>query len=110
MNGYDLIAKKKTYGRFNHGDKKIQSELINDLFEEPELMLEKLAGDKRYIIPGDPVNSGFFYKLTFDGPMYKVFSDDEIELWRRWVVWLGNTQGTQPQPPDLRHPRRHRKE
>lgn len=94
----DLITRKKVYGRFNHGDKKIQSELINDLFEDPQLLLKKLAGDKNLIVPGDPVNSGLFEKLTFDGPMYKVFSDDEIELWRRWVVWLPGKSQPQPQP------------
>ena len=95
----DMINLKKAYGRFNHGSKKIQGEFINDLFEDPQLLLEKLSGDKRYISPGDPVNSGFFQKLTFDGPMYKVFSDDEIELWRRWVVWLAGKPQPQPQPP-----------
>jgi hypothetical protein len=30
--------------------------------------------------------------------MYKVFSDDEIELWRRWVVWLGSQAQPQPSP------------
>jgi hypothetical protein len=94
-----LINRKKAYGRFNHGDKKIQAEFINDLFEDPQLLLDKLSGDKNYITPGDPVNSGFFKKLTFDGPMYKVFSDDEIEMWRRWVVWLGAKPQPQPQPP-----------
>ena len=95
----DMINQKKAYGRFNHGSKTIQGELINDLFEDPQLLLDKLSGDKRYITPGDPVNSGFLQKLTFDGPMYKVFSDDEIELWRRWVVWLGAKPQPQPKPP-----------
>lgn len=94
----NLINQKKAYGRLNHGDKKIQTEFINDLFEDPQLLLDKLAGDKRLITPGDPVNSGFFQKLTFDGPMYKVFSDDEIELWRRWVVWLPTKAKSQPPP------------
>ena len=30
--------------------------------------------------------------------MYKVFSDDEIETWRRWVTWLPNKTQPQPQP------------
>lgn len=92
----DLIERKKKYGRFNHGTKKIQNEFINDLFEDPQLLLNKLAADRRYIVPGDPTKSGFFQKLTFDGPMYKVFNDDEIELWRRWVIWLPTK--TQPAP------------
>ena len=50
----EIINQKKSYGRFNHGDKKIQSEFINDLFEDPQLLLNKLSGDKKYIIPGDP--------------------------------------------------------
>ena len=95
----ELIERKEAYGRFNHGDKKIHAEFINDLFEDPQLLLDKLSSDKNLIIPGDPVNSGFFKKLTFDGPMYKVFSEDEIELWRRWVVWLGAQQQAQPAPP-----------
>lgn len=95
----ELINQKKAYGRFNHGDKKIQTELINDLFEDPQLLLNKLSGDRKYVIPGDPVNSGFFQKLTFDGPMYKVFADDEIEMWRRWVVWLAKRPQQQPPAP-----------
>jgi hypothetical protein len=94
----EMIERKKPYGRLNHGDKKIQGEFINDLFEDPQLLLDKLSGEPRYITPGDPVNSGFFKKLTFDGPMYKVFSDDEIELWRRWVVWLGANAKPVPAP------------
>src|SRR5207245_491773 len=93
-----LINEKKAYGALNHGDKKIQAEFINDLFEDPQLLLDKLSGDARYIVPGDPVKSGFFKKLTFDGPMYKVFSEDEIELWRRWVVWLPTKSQPNPAP------------
>jgi hypothetical protein len=95
----EIINRKKSYGRFNHGDKKIQSELINDLFEDPQLLLDKLSSDRKYILPGDPVHSGFFQKLTFDGPMYKVFSDDEIDKWRSWIVWLARKPQPQPQPP-----------
>ncbi|HTU48776.1 MAG TPA: LodA/GoxA family CTQ-dependent oxidase [Bryobacteraceae bacterium] len=95
----DLVNRKRAYGRLNHGDKRIQSELINDLFEDPQLLLDKLSSDKNYITPGDPGNSGFFQKLTFDGPMYKVFTDDEIEVWRRWVVWLGSKPQAQPHAP-----------
>jgi hypothetical protein len=95
----DLINRKKPYGSLNHGDKKIAKEFINDLFEDPQLLLRKLAVEKSYIVPGDPVHSGFFQKLTFDGPMYKVFSDDEIDLWRQWVVWLGTKPAPTPAPP-----------
>jgi hypothetical protein len=95
----NLINQKKPYGRFNHGNKTVAKEFINDLFEDPQLLLVKLAGDPNYITPGDPVKSKFFQKLTFDGPMYKVFSDDEIELWRRWVIWLGRTPAPQPPAP-----------
>lgn len=84
----DLIERKKQYGQLNHGARKIGGQLINDLFEDPQELLNRLAGDRRFVIAGNPEQSNFFQRLTFDGPMYKVFTDQEIDLWREWVLWL----------------------
>jgi lipocalin len=46
--------------------------------------------DNGYIIPGKPNESKFFKLLEFrGGPMYHVFTEDEIKLWRDWTWELG---------------------
>ena len=69
------------------------------LFEEKvqELFMQGLI-DANYIVPGSVAASSFFKAISFEGPMYKVFTDDEIRLWEEWVEWLG--QQTQPQKPE----------
>jgi len=49
-------------------------------------------------VPGSIADSSFFQAVSFNGPMYKVFDDDELRLWEEWVEWLGGK--TQPQKPE----------
>ena len=93
----DLMARKKRYGSLNHGDRRLGANLINDLFEDPDVFMQGLI-DANYIVPGSVAASSFFKAISFEGPMYKVFTDDEIRLWEEWVEWLG--QQTQPQKPE----------
>ena len=93
----DLMARKKRYGNLNHGDRRLGMNLINDLFEDPDTFMKGLI-EANYIVPGSVAASSFFKAISFDGPMYKVFTDDEIQLWVEWVEWLG--QQTQPQKPE----------
>ena len=57
---------------------------INDLFDTPDVFLDLLV-EERYLIPGDPDNSKLFRLMSFDGPMYKVFTNEEIKLWRDYT-------------------------
>jgi hypothetical protein len=91
-----LMELKKPYGRLNHGERRLGANQINDLFEDPPAFMQALI-DNNYIVPGSPAESSFFHSISFEGPMYKVFTDDEIQIWQDWVVWLG--QKEKPQPP-----------
>jgi len=96
-----LIARKAPYGRLNHngltiprptpGDRK-KPPTINSLFDDPPGLLKALkeSNNPKYIVPGKPDESKFFELLEFrGGPMYHVFSEDEIKLWRDWIRSLG---------------------
>ena len=87
----DLIQKKKPYGSLNHGSRQLGNNLINDLFEDPYAFMQALI-DSNYIVPGSTSASTFFHAISFDGPMYKVFTDDEIKVWEEWVEWLATKQ------------------
>ena len=94
---YELMMRKKQYGSLNHGERRLGPNLINDLFEDPDAFMQALV-DSNYIVPGSVANSSFFRAISFEGPMYKVFTDEEIRVWEEWVEWLGRK--TQPQKPE----------
>ena len=95
-----VIERKKPYARYNHGQKQLGANYINDWFEDPQGLLDTLAATKDLIIPGDIEKSRFFQRLTFEGPMYKVFSEQEVDLWREWVLWLPKKRKAEPAPVD----------
>ncbi|MET7572403.1 LodA/GoxA family CTQ-dependent oxidase [Streptomyces sp. NPDC005492] len=80
----DLIARKAPYAAQNHSGKDLGETPLNDWFLDPAGLLRELQ-DSGLIVPGDPGRSPFFEKTTYTGPMYKVFSDEELELWREWT-------------------------
>jgi hypothetical protein len=88
----DMIERKKHYGSLNHGNKTLgkSNYRINDLFNRPDIFIKQLV-EQGYLIPGDPDNSPFFTRLGFEGPMYKVFTDEEIKLWKDYVRSLTST-------------------
>src|SRR5262249_35570057 len=81
----DLIRKKKTFGQYNHGTRELCGVPINDWFNEPTGFLRALI-KSGFIVPGKPEASPFLSLLGFRGPMYHVFVDPEIDLWRRWIA------------------------
>ncbi|WP_189304528.1 LodA/GoxA family CTQ-dependent oxidase [Streptomyces cinerochromogenes] len=80
----DLIARKAPYASQNHDGKTLGENKLNDWFLDPAGLLQELQ-DSGLIVPGDPDKSSFFEKTTYTGPMYKVFSESELELWRQWT-------------------------
>lgn len=94
-----IMESKKKYGNLNHGSKKLGSQFINDLFEDPEAFQRALV-DAGYIVPGHPEQSSFFKLTSFEGPMYKVFTDEELQVWAAWTVWLGRGGSTTPVETD----------
>lgn len=71
-----MIQSKAEYARQNHGTKQLGPNLMNDWFDDPDGLLDELvvAG---YIIPGKPDASPIFELMSFTGPMFHVFTDDE---------------------------------
>jgi len=89
-----LIQRKAHYGSLNHRDKKLGGNRINDLFGEPDMFVQQMAKSP-WIVPGRPDESKLLNHLTtFNGPMYKVFDQDDLQLWRDWIEWLGKEGDT----------------
>jgi Iron-containing redox enzyme len=78
-----MIRDRAPKARLNHGTRRLGGTLINDLFADPDALMSALVASGR-IVPGDPDRSSFFELVGPDGPMYRVFSDAEIALWRDW--------------------------
>lgn len=80
----NLIERKKTYGQYNHGTKKLGGVAVNQWFNDPKGFLRALVTEG-LVIPGKPDESRFFKLLDFHGPMYHVFTEPEIKLWHDWA-------------------------
>ncbi len=89
-----MIASKAQYASLMHGDIMIAENRLNDWFEDPFGLLEALQ-QAGIVIPGD-LDSPIFRLIGFNGPMYKVFDDQQQELWQRWILSLPETQGKRP--------------
>lgn len=80
-----MIAHKAPYASRNHNDRKFGDKFINELFNNPEGFLDALV-ESSYVVKGDPKNSPILSRLTtWDGPMYKVFTEEELNLWNEWI-------------------------
>ena len=93
----EIVAQKASIGKGIHDGKSIGEKLINDWFSDPEKFVEALESSG-YVKPGDPRGSRFLKLLEFEGPMYKVFSPEEINLIEDWIFSLGANTGEQPSP------------
>jgi len=93
----DMIKRKAKYASHNHGTKSLGGHRINDLFSDPALFLSVLATSD-VISVKKPSESRIFQLTASDGPMYRVFTDDELDLWKAWITSLG-TNSTPPSPP-----------
>ncbi len=91
----DLIKKKAPVAKTAHG--KAWDGELNKSFENPEGLLEKLIS-QNLIVPGQPENSPFLELLNFQGPMYKVFTEQEVEVIRDYILSLKDCQSSSPAP------------
>jgi hypothetical protein len=92
----EMIASKAQYASLMHGDITLGENRLNDWFEDPFGLLVALQ-QAGFIIPGN-LQSPMFRLMSFNGPMYKVFTDEQISLWQRWVLSLPATEGKPPNP------------
>jgi hypothetical protein len=88
-----IITAKKAFAAQNHGKVRLGPNLLNDWFEDPPGLMAELVRSG-FIVPGDPDRSPFFQRISFSGPMFKVFTDAEVDALRAWTLWLAK-----PAPP-----------
>ncbi|MDR3633255.1 MAG: LodA/GoxA family CTQ-dependent oxidase [Isosphaeraceae bacterium] len=89
-----MIKRKAQYGSLNHQSHMVGPTRINEWFADPHGFLKALEVH-RWITPGDWENSRMKELMNFEtGPMYRVFTDDEIQLWADYTRSLA-----QPPPP-----------
>lgn len=91
-----LIKRKAAFGSLNHDKHMVGQNFINDWFSDPQGFLDALV-DAGYIVPGSIEGSKFFSLLDFQtGPMFRVFTDDEIQLWKDWTMSLVKKPSVKP--------------
>ncbi|HEX4423731.1 MAG TPA: LodA/GoxA family CTQ-dependent oxidase, partial [Kofleriaceae bacterium] len=100
-----MIADKSEYAQRNHDQKRMGPNLLNDWFADPEAFLDALVTYGK-LIPGDWANSPMRALTSFEtGPMYRVFTDEERQLWADYTNSLaaasqpGGKPGPAPNPP-----------
>ncbi|MBD2383912.1 iron-containing redox enzyme family protein [Cylindrospermum sp. FACHB-282] len=92
-----LIKKKAPFASTIHDGKSVHSKLINQWFSDPQGFVKALETSS-YVEPGSASNSQFMRLLAFDGPMYKIFTEAEIEIIKEWILTL-KEQPPSPTPP-----------
>lgn len=94
-----MIAGKAEYARYNHDQHTLGPNLINEWFADPDAMLDALVKYGK-IKPGDWEGSPMAQLTSFEtGPMYRVFTDDELQLWADYTRSLVNPSPAPPKPP-----------
>jgi hypothetical protein len=90
-----MIEAKAQYARQNHGDKMLGPNYLNDWFDDPSGLLDELV-NAGFIVPGKPDESPIFELMSFTGPMFHVFTEDEKVLWRDYIASLVPAPGLPP--------------
>jgi hypothetical protein len=91
----NLIAAKAPFASQTHGTKRLGGAAINDWFQDPPGLMNELQA-AGLIVPGRADLSPFFQLLSFNGPMFHVFTADEEQLLRDWCNSL-----VQPNRPGM---------
>jgi hypothetical protein len=94
-----MITAKAPYASLNHRTKQLGPNRINDWFLDPEGFMSELV-KAGIVVPGKPEISPIFQLTGFNGPMFHVFTPDELQLWHDWIVSLGDA--TVPPVPPIR--------
>jgi len=84
-----MIENKADFGSRNHQNHMVGPSRIDDWFSNPPAFLDALV-EHGYLIPGQWANSRMLQLMSFEtGPMFRVFTDSEIQLWQDYTNALG---------------------
>lgn len=99
-----LVQRKAPYAIQVHAGKTVAGQSLTELFMQPERLLKALV-DAKYVDPDSPRDSKFLELLSFNGPMYKVFTEAEVDTLLDWVESLRPRLGNCVDPlPDVPTP------
>lgn len=95
-----LVRKKAKYAVSYHGRLKLANHSFDQLIvQDPERFVQQL-GRSRWVSPGQPEVSLLLTRLiAFGGPMFRVFSDTEINVIRSWISSLPEINDRQRAQP-----------
>ena len=79
-----LIQRKAPFASQVHGRTALGGSLLNDLFKDPERLMQALL-DEGLLDVGNPRRSPFFRLMEYEGPMYRVFTDEDKEIILDWL-------------------------
>jgi hypothetical protein len=93
-----MIQRKANFGSRNHQNHMVGPSRIDEWFSDPPGFLKALE-EHDVITPGDWANSRMNGLMNFEtGPMYRVFTDDEIALWEAYTMSLAAPAPPAPPP------------
>ena len=98
-----MVSMVKRKGKFAvgyHHKLKLDNQPFDSLIvSDADAFVNALAGS-RWIVPGRPQSSLLLVKLIqFGGPMFRIFSDDEVAVIEEWVSSLEVVKSTMPAAP-----------
>ncbi len=82
-----MIRSKASAASQVHGSKMLGGVLLNDLFARPTELLEKMIATKTVDVE-NPRRSRIFDLMSFEGPMYQVFTEEETNIILDWLESL----------------------
>jgi photosystem II stability/assembly factor-like uncharacterized protein len=106
-----LVRRKAPYASQVHGRAMLDGSLLNDLFNRPEELMAKLLASG-FVNVTKPRDSKLFDLMRFEGPMYRVFTDEDKDIILDWIESLSPRQeqcidpiedpsGTEPSPTKM---------
>lgn len=101
----DLVRRKGVHAVGYHGHLKLAGQAFDErIVSDPVGFVNDLARSP-WVRPGDPEGSLLLTRLlAFGGPMFRIFSESEVETIRAWIRSIevqapGNDPGPPPGPP-----------
>ncbi|HWM58343.1 MAG TPA: LodA/GoxA family CTQ-dependent oxidase [Pseudonocardia sp.] len=96
-----MITRKAPAARKSHGTVRLGDRLLNELFDDPPALMKALV-TADWVDPGDPRGSRFFRELiSFTGPMYKVFTEEDQNVILDWIESLDPSTEDPTDPTDI---------
>lgn len=93
----ELVRKKAYAAKPLHRAVLIGDHNLAELFDDPERLV-KVLSTSALVDPKHPRDSRFFDLTSFSGPMYKVFTDAELDVILDWIESLRIDGPSQPTP------------